>query len=71
MIITKVSKDFWRLELRRLELRSGDDKLIWYAPTRTEVRGKYQRWARDKKLDKINSETPQPTIAADSVAHLE
>jgi hypothetical protein len=66
MIITKVSKDFWRLELR-----SGDDKLIWYAPTRTEVRGKYQRWARDKKLDKINSETPQPTIAADSVAHLE
>ncbi len=66
MIIKKVSKNFWRLELR-----SGDARLIWYAPTRTEVRGKYQRWMRDKKLGKINLQTPQPTIAADAVAHLE
>jgi hypothetical protein len=66
MIIKKVSENFWRLESR-----SGDDRLIWYAPTRTEVRGKHQRWMRDKELDKINSKTPRPTIATESVAHLE
>jgi hypothetical protein len=66
MIVEKVSNNFWRLELR-----NGDDKLIWYAPSREEVRGKYHRWMRDKKLQKINEETPHPTIAADTVAHLE
>jgi len=66
MIIKEISKDFWRLELRR-----GEDKLIWYAPTRTEVRGKYHQWMRDKKFSSTNLQTPQPTIVAGSVAHLE
>ena len=66
MIIKEISKDFWRLELRR-----GEDKLIWYAPTRTEVRGKYHQWMRDKKFSSNNLQTPQPTIVTGSVAHLE
>ena len=66
MIIKEISKDFWRLELR-----SSDGNLIWYAPTKEEAQGKHRRWMRDKELDRVNLKTPQPTIAADNVAHLE
>jgi len=66
MIVKEISKDFWRLELRY-----GEDRLIWYAPTRAEVRGKYHQWAHDKKFSSTNLQTPHPTIAADSVAYLE
>jgi len=48
MVVRRVSEDFWRLELK-----SGDDRLIWYAPSRTEVRSKFTRWARDKEMGNI------------------
>ena len=56
MIIKRVSEDFWRLELK-----AQDGRLIWYGPSKTEVRSKFNRWARDKKMDRISSRTPLPT----------
>ena len=66
MVVKKVSENFWRLELK-----SGDNRLIWYAPSRVEVRSKFRRWARDKKTEQITPHTPLPTIASEQVAHLE
>ena len=42
MIIKEVSKDFWRLETG-----TGDERLIWYGHSRTEVRSKFMKWIRD------------------------
>ena len=66
MLIKKVSEDFWRLELG-----SGDSKLIWYGPSRVEVRNKFNKWARDKEMEKITTHTPTPTRVANHLAHLD
>ncbi len=66
MIIKRVSEDFWRLELK-----AQDGRLIWYGPSRTEVRSKFNRWARDKKMNRISSHTPTPTRVDNHFAHLE
>jgi len=69
MIIKEVSKDFWRLETG-----TGDERLIWYGHSRTEVRSKFMKWIRDNNNNTIGEVTRRrctPTRVASHLAHLE
>lgn len=66
MIINKVSQDSWRLQLRFKE-----DYLVWYGPTKLQVKSKYHDWLRDKKFNREVRPTAQPTIVTEDLAHLE
>ena len=66
MIIKKVGKEFWRLEIN-----SKEDRLVWHAPTREEVRGKYHQWIKDNKFNKVTLDTPSPVRVTKEFAHLE
>ena len=67
MIIKEVSKDFWRLETG-----TGDERLIWYGHSKTEVENKFNKWARDNKaMGEVTRRRCTPIRVASHLAHLE
>lgn len=66
-LVKEVSEDFWRLEIG-----SGDDRLVWYGLSKKDVENKFAAWTRNSKaMGETTRRRCTPTRVASHLAHLE